>query len=74
MGKNKSKPAFQFSLFGYQPPRLKVPISAARIAEAKALMLKGDLKGSATLMREVREGLEAFERRLSNKQTEVNHG
>jgi len=58
--------AHQFSLFGYQPPRLKVPISAARIAEAKALHASGDHKKAAAIIREVREGLEDFERRLFN--------
>ncbi len=58
----------QFSLFGYAPPKLKVPISAERIKEAKALYNKGDYTGSAKKMREVREGLENFERRLNNKQ------
>jgi len=48
-------------------PRLKVPISAARILEAKALMAAGRPLESAAAMREVREGLEAFERRLTNK-------
>lgn len=55
----------QFSLFGFIKPSSKVPISAERIREAKALMGKGDVKGSAAKMREVREALEAFEKRIS---------
>lgn len=57
----------QFSLFGYVPVKLKVPISAERIKEAKALYKKGDYSGSAAKMREVREGLENFLQRLNNK-------
>jgi len=57
----------QFNLFGYTPPKLKVPISAQRIEEAKALYKKGDYAGSAGKMREVREALENFEKRLNNK-------
>lgn len=57
----------QFSLFGYSKPKLKVPISVDRIKEAKALYAKGDYTGSAAKMREVREALENFERRLTNK-------
>lgn len=59
----------QFSLFGYQPPSGKVPISAERIREAKALMAKGDGRGAAEKMREVREKLEAYEKRISNGHT-----
>lgn len=57
----------QFSLFGHQKPTRKVPISAEKIAEAKALFEKGDHKASAAKMHEVVEALEEFERRISNK-------
>lgn len=57
----------QFSLFGYQPPSGKVPISAERIRSAAALIAAGDDKGAAEKMREVREALERYEARLSNK-------
>lgn len=76
----KKKPAnkvvHQFGLFGYQPPRIKIPISAAKIKRAKELHAQGDYKNSAALMREVREGLEAFEQRLTNqlKEAQQQHG
>jgi hypothetical protein len=54
----------QFSLFGYVKPKRKVPISAEAIKQAKALFLKGDQKGSATKLREVREKLEDFLNRI----------
>jgi len=57
----------QFSLFGYQPPTGKVPISAERIREAKALMAAGDGKGAAEKMREVREALERYEKRINSR-------
>ena len=57
----------QFSLFGYVAPSGKVPISAEKIRQAKALFAAGDSKGSAEKLREVREALERFEARLSNK-------
>jgi hypothetical protein len=50
----------QFSLFGYQRPARKVPISAKQIEEAKALFNNGDQKASAAKMREVREALENY--------------
>ena len=56
----------QFSLFGYQAPTGKVPISAERIREAKALFEAGDQKSAAEKMREVRERLEAYEKRISS--------
>jgi hypothetical protein len=61
-------PAHQFNLFNFQAirPRLKVPISAARIAEAKALVAAGNGADAADKLREIREALEAFEARLFN--------
>ena len=66
--------AHQFNLFHFEQikPTLKVPISAERIKEAKALYAKGDVTGSVRLLREVREKLENFERSLTNKPS--NHG
>lgn len=66
---NKAPAAHQFNLFGFNVirPRRKVPISAERIREAKALMAQGNTKEAAAKMREVREALEAFEARLTNK-------
>lgn len=56
----------QFSLWDYNAmrPKTKIPISAARIKEAKALMAQGNQKGAAAALREVREGLEAYLKRL----------
>jgi hypothetical protein len=54
----------QFSLFGYIKPTGKVPISAERIREAKALFQKGDNKMSAAKLREVRESLEDYCNRI----------
>lgn len=54
----------QFSLFGFQKPSKKIPISAKRIEEAKALFQKGDNKGAEIKMREVREALESYLKRL----------
>lgn len=46
----------QFSLFGFQAPKAKVPISKERILEAKAQMEKGNMKGVAENLRNVRYG------------------
>ena len=58
----------QKSLFGFKDmlPKTKVPISAERIKEAKAMFEKGDSKGSAEKLREVREGLERYCNRITN--------
>lgn len=58
---------YQGSIFGFQKPRVKVPISAERIREAKEQIARGDGKGAEQTLRELREGLERFERRLTNK-------
>lgn len=55
---------FQFSLFGWQKPTSKVPISKERVAQAKALYLGGDVKGAARKMHEVAEGLERYLSRM----------
>lgn len=56
----------QFGLFGYERPKLKVPIDAEKIRQAKALFKAGDIRNSAALIREVRESLAEFEKRLNN--------
>lgn len=63
------KSTHQFNLFPFQDtkPTGKVPISAERIREAKALNEAGDFKGAAEKMREVRESLENFERRIHHR-------
>lgn len=50
----------QFEMFGFIKPKGKVPISAAKIREAKASFLEGDQKTTAVKMREVREALENY--------------
>lgn len=54
----------QFSLFGFQKPKAKVPISAERIREAKALVEAGKHKDATVAMREVRYGLENYLKRM----------
>jgi hypothetical protein len=51
----------QFTLFDFNAmrPKLKVPISRARILEAKAAFDRGEGKISAEILREVRYKLEA---------------
>jgi hypothetical protein len=58
----------QFSLFGFQPPKSKVPLSAERIREVQMLLEAKDGKGAAIKLRELREGLENYERRINQKQ------
>jgi len=57
----------QLKIFGFQPPKKKIPISAEKIRKAKALFEAGDEKGSAEMLREVREGLERLEKRIHSK-------
>lgn len=59
--------AHQFGLFGYIKPKLKVPISAERIRQAKEQIERGDSKGAEQTLRELREGLENYERRINSK-------
>lgn len=55
----------QFKLFpSWQRPKAKIPISAEQIEKAKALYESGDQKGAVTVMRQLREGLEKFEKRM----------
>lgn len=60
----------QFNLFGFVKPMNKVPLSKERILEVQALLAKKDGKGAAVKLRELREGLEAFERRINTKSHE----
>jgi len=53
------------SLFGFIKPTLKVPISEARIREAKAAYAKGDIQSGEAAMREVRYKLEDFLKRIN---------
>jgi hypothetical protein len=71
MAKKNNPPSHQFGHFGFIRPVAKVPISAERIQEAKALYNKGDIRGSASAMREVREGLEAYEARIFSGRKEA---
>ena len=61
MGKGVSH---QFSLFGYVRPTSKVPISAARIREAKEAIMRGDAKSAVQALRDINDKLENFERRI----------
>lgn len=65
----------QFSLFSFQKPISKVPISADRIREVKELIeQKKDGKTAAQKLREIREALEIHERRISTRaRNEGNH-
>jgi hypothetical protein len=56
----------QFSLFKWTPPKAKIPISSERIKEAKACIAARNVKGAVVALRELREGLENYERRISN--------
>ena len=58
---------FNPSLFGFTKPTSKVPISAERLKEAKALMAAGKPKESAAILRELRYKLEDFEKRITAK-------
>jgi hypothetical protein len=57
----------QFSLFGFQKPKAKVPISKARIEEVKEAIIRGDSRSAVAKLRDLRESLEGFERRISTK-------
>lgn len=60
--------ADQLPIFGFKAmlPKTKVPISKARIEEAKALYASGDILGSVEKLREVRESLERYCNRITN--------
>ena len=59
----------QKSLFGFKEmlPKTKVPISKEKILEAQRLIEKNDGKGAAEVLRGLRDSLERYERRISNK-------
>lgn len=61
----------QFSLFGWQKPTAKIPLSKERIEEVKALIAKNDGKTAAQKLRDIREGLENYEHRISNARNET---
>lgn len=69
---SKTRVIHQFNLFSFNEtrPTIKVPISAERIREVKELIAKGDGVNAALKLREVREGLERFERGLYNRKTD----
>ena len=54
----------QFSLFGYQRPRRKVPISAADIEKAKAEIAAGNGRIAEETLRNIRYKLDDFEKRI----------
>ena len=54
----------QFELFGWQRPRKKIPLSAARIREAKEAIMRGDSKTAVQALRDINDKLENFERRI----------
>ena len=58
----------QFSLFGWQRPVAKVPISKERVEEVRKLIARKDGHGAAKVLRELRYKLQAFEQRISNGQ------
>lgn len=57
----------QFNLYGYVKPTGKVPISAARIREAKEALIRGDSLTAIQSMRDIREKLENYEKRINHK-------
>jgi hypothetical protein len=59
--------AHQFGLFGFVRPLRKIPISAARIEQAKEQLAKKDYKGCAETLRNTRYKLEAFERSITSR-------
>lgn len=65
----KNKPIdHQFSMFPFQAPKKKVPISEDRIREAMAAIEKGDTKTAVQALRDVRYGLEAYSRKIGIEQ------
>lgn len=64
---NKNYINHQFSLFGFQKPNVKVPISTARIQEAKEAIAKKNVLGSVKALRDIRYSLENFEKRIGKK-------
>jgi len=60
----------QFSLWGFQKPKAKVPISRVRIEEIKEAIIRGDSRNAVAKMRDLRESLEHFESRIHNTKEE----
>ena len=60
----------QFGLFGYVKPVAKVPISAARILEAKEAIMRGDSKTAVQALRDINDKLENFERRIHHDKSD----
>jgi hypothetical protein len=58
----------QFSIFGFQQPKRKVPIIAARIKEAQRLIDAGKGLDAAEVLRNIRYKLEDFEKRIKTGQ------
>lgn len=68
----KHKVVHQFSLFGYQPAKIRMPREEKMkltklLRESKALFEAGEHSESVLKLRRFREGLEDFERRLGNR-------
>ena len=59
----------QGELFGFKEmlPKTKIPISAEKIRLAQAQLEAMDGKGAVETLRNLRECLERYERRISNK-------
>jgi hypothetical protein len=68
----KDKLTHQFSLFGFQPDKIRMDKDEkSKLAQllhvGKAHFIAGNHSESIIKLREFREGLEDFERRLSNQ-------
>jgi hypothetical protein len=68
---SEHKVVHQFNLFGYQPPRLRMPKKekaklAKLLRESKALFEAGNHKHSVVKLRQFREGLDNFANRITN--------
>lgn len=59
--------AHQFSLFGFQKPVAKVPISKEKVRNIKRAIEHKQAQAALTMLRELREGLEQFERKIKTK-------
>lgn len=63
--------AEQKELFGFNDMRPKIKasklVSPERVREVKAAMSSGSVEEQIKAMRNLREGLESFDRRLKNK-------
>jgi hypothetical protein len=68
----ENKITHQFGLFGFQPLNIRMIEKADKmrlskvVKDGKQKFLKGDYRGAAENVREVREYLESFERRLNS--------